>query len=365
MNKLALMRSVYASPQTIEYLDIQQWNQLIKEAYSTGMLARLFYIFNKKQLSHFIPEQALWHFSSAFTFAQAHRQDILIEIQHVKRAFKLSGQEPIFLKGTAYILANDEASEGRIFSDIDVFTPIKALPKIEQLLQWQGWSFGEIDAYDDAYYRKWMHEIPALTHKTRGSTLDVHHNLLPRTSRITFESHYIESKIDTMRGILAEEDRLIHSIVHLFLESEFDKGLRDMTDIDLLFNQYQKQDQNFANRVLSRSFELGVDVLVFYAFRNLKKYLGTKIPDDFTNKISKNAPTGLKLKLMDKLFSRVLFSPQSIDKSAFNKLAHLVMYLRGHYMRMPLHLLIPHLLHKAIVSPINKWKKEEKSLITD
>ena len=39
------------------------------------------------------------------------------------------------------------------------------------------------DGYDDAYYRRWMHELPPLIHRTRDRMIDVHHTILPLTAR--------------------------------------------------------------------------------------------------------------------------------------------------------------------------------------
>ena len=39
------------------------------------------------------------------------------------------------------------------------------------------------DGYDDAYYRRWMHELPPLIHRDRDRMIDVHHTILPLTAR--------------------------------------------------------------------------------------------------------------------------------------------------------------------------------------
>ena len=47
-----------------------------------------------------------------------------------------------------------------------------------------GWLRMKIDPYDDRYYRVWMHEIPPLRHRERKTEIDLHHTILPRTSRL-------------------------------------------------------------------------------------------------------------------------------------------------------------------------------------
>ena len=38
-------------------------------------------------------------------------------------------------------------------------------------------------AYDQRYYREWMHELPPLLHVRRQTALDVHHAIAPETAR--------------------------------------------------------------------------------------------------------------------------------------------------------------------------------------
>lgn len=357
MNKLEALREVYSKPEVIKSYSKIQWNQLLKEGYATGLLARIYYLIEKDQLIEFIPESIVWHFSSAYTYSIAHHQDILIEVEYVNKAFKMCGQVPIFLKGVAYLLANDEAAHGRTFSDIDIFINKMHLPTVERLLHWHGWNAGDVDHYDDEYYRKWMHEIPALTHISRGSTLDVHHNLLPQTSRFFFDGKAVEEKADVNLKILSAEDRIIHSIVHLFLESEFEKGMRDITDIDLLIQQHQLYNEHFLMDLVDRAIILGVGRLVFYALRYASIYLHTPVTLQVNKKIAVYAPRKLQLKLMDRLFTSVLFRPLSLERTLNNRFAHFLMFMRGHWIRMPLHLLIPHLFHKAFITPLTQSKK--------
>ena len=51
----------------------------------------------------------------------------------------------------------------------------------EQLLLHAGWSHMKADEYDQHYYREWMHELPPLQHKERGTVVDLHHGILPVT----------------------------------------------------------------------------------------------------------------------------------------------------------------------------------------
>ena len=60
-----------------------------------------------------------------------------------------------------------------------------ALDAVEAALLAAGWEWVKPDPYDDAYYRRWMHELPPLIHRERDRMIDVHHTILPLTARPT------------------------------------------------------------------------------------------------------------------------------------------------------------------------------------
>ena len=89
----------------------------------------------------------------------------------------------VFLKGTAYHVAADQAGKGRVFSDVDILVPEDKLLEVERALISAGWMTNTLNSYDQKYYRQWMHEIPPLRHLKRQTSIDVHHNILPKTTR--------------------------------------------------------------------------------------------------------------------------------------------------------------------------------------
>ncbi|MFX6435483.1 nucleotidyltransferase family protein, partial [Acinetobacter baumannii] len=61
--------------------------------------------------------------------------------------------------------------------------PRDALDAVEAALLGAGWEWVKPDPYDDAYYRRWMHELPPLIHHERDRMIDVHHTILPLTAQ--------------------------------------------------------------------------------------------------------------------------------------------------------------------------------------
>ena len=85
----------------------------------------------------------------------------------------------VLLKGAAYIALGLPLAEGRRIADIDILTEKQNLRAAERELIFYGWAKTKTDDYDQRYYREWMHEIPPLQHRQRGTVVDVHHNILP------------------------------------------------------------------------------------------------------------------------------------------------------------------------------------------
>ena len=101
-----------------------------------------------------------------------------------RRALAPLGVPVILMKGTAFHAADLDASIGRSVGDLDIMVP-RAEPRRGRggLLD-AGWEHvKDADGYDDVYYRRWMHELPPLIHRTRDRMIDVHHTILPLTAR--------------------------------------------------------------------------------------------------------------------------------------------------------------------------------------
>ncbi|GAB3036349.1 nucleotidyltransferase family protein [Bowmanella dokdonensis] len=344
-----LICAVLTQPDRIKGFDLPNWQALLSQGYSARLLGRLYSLFTERELFRYVPDELKWHFSSAFELSLSHARDMHIEVEKVEAALRMVGIVPVFLKGVAYDLASDRSGKGRLYADVDIYVPVEQLPSAEHALGLHGWRSEKLSDYDNEYYRRWMHEIPPLVHAERAVTLDVHHSLLPLTCRYAFSAKRLMME-STMGGhrILCNTDRILHAICHLFMESEYDKGLRDLSDLDLLLRQHAETDPLFWTRLLERADDLGVGRLCFYALRYTLMIFNTPIPEDVAEQSQRKwAPNPIVLRLADSLFLRVLTTPPPTDGNLSIRLAHFAMYVRGHWLRMPLRLLIPHLLRKG------------------
>ncbi len=244
-----------------------------------------------------------------------------------------------------------DASYGRVFNDIDILVPENLLQEVKKHLAWHGWYPDKMDDYDQRYYERWMHELPPMRHIKRGTSLDIHHNILPKTCKFSPSSENLFRHIvkipETNIWVLQPEDIILHSACHLFFGGEFENGLRDLSDLDLLLRQSNKEKTNFFQSLAERSLELNLQLPLFYALRYTKKFLKTPVPGDI--ELIEGQWGKLKLPVMDVIFMRALMPDHPSCNDCWTGLARWLLYMRSHYLKMPLYLLIPHLLRKNLM----------------
>jgi hypothetical protein len=236
-----------------------------------------------------------------------------------------------------------------LISDIDIIVREMKLKEVEEVLARYGWKHGKLDAYDERYYRQWMHEIPPMAHDKRGSVLDVHHTILPPTTNAHLDPDKLFSACvssDSGAYTLGPLDMVIHSATHLFHEGEFYNGLRDLLDLDRLLRFFSAADENFWTSLTDRAQELTLGVPLYYALRYTNMYFLTPVPQSAIAALDSDRPGVFSRNLLDFVFSRAFMPVHPKCKQSFTAPALWFLYVRSHYLRMPMRLLIPHLLRK-------------------
>jgi len=77
--------------------------------------------------------------------------------------------------------------------------------------------------------------------------------------------------------------------------------------------------------------------------------LNTPIPLQSLQQVEVESPNWLLLPLMDALYKRALVPVHPSCDLYMTSLARWLLYIRAHYLRMPMYLLIPHLIRKAFI----------------
>jgi hypothetical protein len=352
---MTLLLSILRAPRTMGELDLAGWELLLRQAAAANLSATLACLSEEEGLADRIPPAARRHLDWARTIEARHRQAVAFEVREIQRALDELGLPVILLKGAAYVAAGLPAGRGRLFSDIDVLVPKAQLPDVEASLMLGGWAATHLDAYDQRYYREWMHELPPMVHIRRGNAIDVHHAILPETAPLRPDPGKLRAAAQPVPGLpgvatLAPADMVLHSAVHLFFEGEFDKGLRDLFDIHRLLREFGSRP-GFWQGLPARAGELELARPLFYALRYCQRLLGTAVPQDVLDAVAPAAPNRALLWLMDQLFTRALQPLHPSCEDHFSGLARFALYVRGNWLRMPPLLLSRHLFHKAFISP--------------
>ncbi|MHC4434095.1 MAG: nucleotidyltransferase family protein, partial [Planctomycetota bacterium] len=221
--------------------------------------------------------------------------------------------------------------------------------------------------YDQRYYRKWSHELPPLIHEQRRTVVDVHHTILPRTSRLKPDTEKLwAASIELDKNglmVLGHQDMVLHSAAHLFQDGDLSFAIRDLVDLaDLL--SFFGEDPNFWESLVDRAYEHQLQRPLFYTLRYCQMLLDLNVPEKVDREISRAAPTKLLLGLMDRTVPRALL-PDDPDGHTDNRAnAATMLYLRSHWLRMPPWLLLAHLTRKSVMQFVAsaKQKREENKI---
>lgn len=353
MIKKSLLVSVLLNPDSIRQYSLSDWDLLLRQAYCADITATLWRTLDNAGLSTTVPKVAMVHFESAQFLAESHVSETAWEVSRVAKALNSVGLSVILLKGAAYQLIGLPMADGRIFSDIDLLVPHANLQSAERALLLNGWVSTHLDKYDQRYYRQWMHELPPLKHFKRKSVLDLHHTILPLTAKSKPNSSKLFADIIPVPGhpdiyTLSPIDMTLHSATHLFHEGEFEHGFRGLLDLDGLLRHFSAEIDDFWATLIARAAELDLKKPLYYALRYTQAILETPVPADAIEKIGDGVPKGLSAMFMDALFMRAL-QPYHHSCDRFGSgLARWMLFVRSHYLKMPMNLLIPHLFRKSM-----------------
>ena len=330
-----------------------QWDVLIPQARNSFLLATLYRMLEERDLLDQIPLPPRHHLFSGVVTHDRQMLSLDYEIKWMLRAVSALKVPLVLLKGSAYLQAQLPAAGGRLISDIDLMVPESQINAVEAAFNEAGWLGGHADDYDERYYREWMHEIPPLSHIDRGSTLDVHHTIIPPTANPNTDADKLFAAAREIRPgllVLAPVDMIIHSATHLFHEGDFNHGFRDVLDLDRLLRHFADTEPGFWDELVPRAIELDLLQSLFYGLRYSHKIFGTPIPSQVLAQSYEAVSVKLLVPLMDYLFMRVLAPNHFSCARRFDGMARFCLYVRSHYLRMPMGLLILHLGRKA-------WKR--------
>ena len=338
-------------PRALPGWTLRQWEDLIRQARSANLLARLAALLEDHGLLQQVPEAPRAHLEAAIVVSRAQVEGVRREVAYVSKALARTRVDVVLLKGAAYVFAGLPAGRGRLFSDVDILVPEAAIPEVEAALMLHGWATTHHDPYDQRYYRQWMHELPPMEHVMRQTVLDVHHAILPTTARLKPDSaKLLAASRPLAEGqglrVLAPPDMVLHSAVHLFFNEELSSGLRDLADLDSLLSDFGRV-AGFWEELGARAQELDLARPLYYALRYASRMLDTPVPEQALRAGEIGRPPALLRRTMDGLFLRALRPAHPSAADPLTPFARQALYVRAHWLRMPPLLLARHLTIKA------------------
>jgi len=351
----------FNSPQAMQHFSAAEWSQLIAYARVLGVLARLGVHSQNTGVWAQLPERVQQHMQGERQFADYWQRLAFWEVMKLRRVLGAEQRTFTLLKGMAYHALKLPNSPGRFLADVDIMVPKAELDEVETQLLNNGWQRPELNAYDDQYYRRWMHEVPPLRHEMRQIDLDLHHNIIPPVSRyhIAADSLFDNAQTTDYSWVktLSNTHLTLHCCAHLFVDSDLKYRFRDILDIHQLITHFSTEDATFWQQLLTDSEHLGLHRPLFYCLHFSRKFLGTKIPSTCYDPLKAQVPK-LHLMIMNWCVGAIILPTSNTQPMPYRHiLAQWLLYLRSHWLKMPPGMLAKHLITKAWINVKNGFQK--------
>ena len=342
------------SPERLGELSPGQWDLLLRQGRRADVLARVAARLDETAHWSLVPPEVARHLRSMQLLARRQHEELRHETEQLRQVFQRRGLPLVLLKGAAYVLQGLRVGEGRMVSDIDILVPRERLAEAESALMMHGWVSTNHDAYDQRYYRTWMHELPPMRHLHRGTVLDLHHALVPPSGRLRADASAVLADIRALAGhdgvfTLSPTDMVLHSAAHLYAEGELELGCRGLLDIDLLLGQFGA-DADFWPALTARAEMMQWQRPLAQALVYVDELLHTPLPAPtlaWARAAHRGAAHGWRAGLLDAMYRRALRPDHASLSDRWTPLARAGLYVRGHWLRMPPWLLAGHLARKS------------------
>jgi len=329
---------------------LAEWERVTRLARRLRLLARLAEGIAAAGLLDQVPPRPRRHLISEMRLSRSRTAAVLWTMERVTAMLGDAPYPRVLLKGAAYLGQDLPIAAGRLPSDLDILVPQAHLQDAQRRLQEAGWEEVELDEHDRRYYLEWSHEVPPMSHPLLCVELDLHHNILPPVARTRVDAEALLKHLHPSKWpqwqVLDPIDQVLHSAVHLFLDSEARDRLRDLVDLDGLFRHFGR-GAGFWERLLPRAQELGLAEPLALACHFTRHWLGTPLPDDVSARVAASGPTGWRRTWLLPMLEHILMPAEPDAAAPFaQNLAAGLQLIRYHRQRMPLHLLIAHTWHK-------------------
>lgn len=343
--------SVFNDVNSLSFLTEEKLSELFIFLRAANLLGVFAYKVEGKAFISLLPEKFQCHITSNINYYERQSFQVGLEIFRIDKLLREVGIKPIFLKGAAYNIEKLRAVKGRTMSDIDILVSSEQIKATEQRLRSVGWQTKEITDYDDKYYREFAHEIPPMFDPISGTTLDVHHNLyLPISGKAPDEELVRKNIVTSKDGIivLAKHMQALHSCVHLFWNEDVSSSLRDLFDFHCICSE--NSTECFWQKIVHTAEEMHLTKLLLDVLGLAECFFGLSYPSDVRAQLEDlNKGWFLNFRRQVILFfmQRALIPNSRVCNSKLLSISRRFAYIRGHLLKMPLIVLIPHMIKKV------------------
>ncbi len=344
-----LLLRIFSGRVGLSELSLVEWDELLVLGRESKLLSKIAFMAEERGELEGLDARVQAHLLTAKVVGRKQREVVRWETRCISRSILDAGCKMVLLKGGAYVAADLEVGAGRLMSDIDIMVSRDKLEEVEGLLMGDGWMQMKADDYDQGYYREWMHELPPMQHRYRGTVIDVHHTILPLTGRLKPDAEKMladAEPIEEFEGVyrFSLMDIVLHGGAHLFQDGEVRGGLRDLIDLQGLMAM---GDEIFWEGLVGRARELDLERPLYYSLRYVRMLLGGEVPAGVIEELKRNVGWGLRLRVMDWMVCRAILPHGGGKHGLLAGVAKEGLYMRSHWLRMPFGMLVKHLVSKG------------------
>ncbi len=349
MPNRTLLLEALRTPSLLAGADARCWEQVIGLSRRHGLAGRWHALMDECGALDDLNADVRAQLGADARIAERRRRAMAWETRCAAQALRDLEIPVVLLKGAAYLATGLPNARSRMSADLDILVPHTALADVEAACRAHGWRSQVSEAYDDAYFRRWMHELPPMQHVSRGTVIDIHHNILPLSSRLCPDAALLLERAvpNDSSGlyVLQPVDMLLHSIVHGFYDGEFLNALRDVLDVYEIADFYTTRDTDFFDAVVERSLTLGFARPVLQALDAASRYFDLRVPTSCRTQLARAAGTMPLKPVVDWSIDQVMFprTPAGIR----DRLAARLLQARSHVHKMPPMTLARHLGYKT------------------
>jgi len=227
------------------------WDDVVKVSTAHYVLPALYFTFKNADFLELLPKD-LVDFMQHISQLNADRNTEILQQVHEINNFLLSNDiQPIFIKGTAYLLENVYENIGeRMIGDIDFLVSNKDFDKAIKLLSQEKYT------PVDKHYKEFHWHYPRLCHEDEIAAIEVHKKVLKDDVEQNIEVDFFSNT--TIVGetkVLSETNKILSTVLPKIINDDMyvtkSISLKTAYDVFLLFNNSNIKTIHLKNKKIN------------------------------------------------------------------------------------------------------------------